>query len=117
MRHGWYLDSPVGERVADGAGPVVGFPVEHRTNNVAELSAMLDGLELVAGLSERIESLTVVGDSQLALNIVSGKWKCKAPHLKPIREACWSVMRDIDGYIDFVWVPRDKNAVADAMAG
>lgn len=57
------------------------------TNNIAELSAAINGLEMVKTLfKEELESTTVtlISDSQLTLGYASGAYQCKAPHLLPL---------------------------------
>lgn len=58
------------------------------TNNVAEITAAISGLEEVQRLlrSGSIQSdgdikITIVSDSQLVLGYASGRYKCKALHL------------------------------------
>jgi ribonuclease HI len=56
------------------------------TNNVAELTAAISGLEYVKqhpSLSGA-KSITLISDSQLALKYASGEYRCRKPHLVPL---------------------------------
>lgn len=56
------------------------------TNNVAELSAAISGLEYVlndAGLS-CAQSIVLVSDSQLTLRYATGEYQCRKYHLVPL---------------------------------
>ena len=59
------------------------------TNNVAELTAAIEGLKYVEAYmsAQNITSADVelVSDSQLVLGYASDKWKCKAIHLGPLK--------------------------------
>lgn len=74
-----------------------GLPVEDgsgyaasATNNTMENQGAIEGLRaaqnyIVAhGLSN--VKVTLISDSQLVLNYANGKWRCKAEHLKPLRD-------------------------------
>lgn len=117
MSFGWHLDTEDGIRVAEDGGLIHGYSHDESTNNTAEMEAMLAGLKWVAGLRLfSVNVLTVVGDSQLAIRIVSGQWKAKKPHLQRLRNRCQAVLNNIAGHVEFVWVPREQNARADALA-
>lgn len=67
----------------DGSGYL-----EKATNNTAELTAAIRGLE---GAKRYLNinaitdyKVTLISDSQLVLGYASGKYKCKAEHLKPL---------------------------------
>ncbi len=60
------------------------------TNNVAEISAAIEGLDEVIRLkssgSANIDpnaTVELVSDSQLVLKYATGEYRCKAPHLVP----------------------------------
>jgi ribonuclease HI len=56
------------------------------TNNVAEITAAIKGLEYVAGIpsGNNVREVCLVSDSQLVLGYASGRYKCKAMHLLPL---------------------------------
>ena len=57
------------------------------TNNVAELTAAIEGLKYVAGLrsagirQQYSDEVILISDSQLVLGYASGRYQCKALHL------------------------------------
>jgi ribonuclease HI len=52
------------------------------TNNVAELTAALEGLKRVQALPQLAGAdVTLVSDSQLTLGFAGGNWQCKKLHL------------------------------------
>jgi ribonuclease HI len=118
---GWHLDKPRGQPVHDGAGVCDGLPLAQRTNNVAEYHALCDGLAWMRENGVRCDRLTVCGDSRLVIMQLTGRWKCKTPHLAPLLQeatrglhaACpsrgprrWAAR----------WIPRKLNGKADALA-
>ncbi len=68
--------------------------------------------ERVGGLSSYF---TVYGDSQLVIYGMTGRFRVKAAHLKPIYNRCLE-LNEIAG-ASFSWVPREQNRVADKLAG
>lgn len=119
--YGWHLDTSAGLRVAEGNGSLPNLPPEARTNNTAELAAMLAGLRWLAAQPEaRANVLTVRGDSRFALDVAAGRWRVKKPHLTELLAAIRAVMLLVTaftGHVEFAWTPRAGNAKADALAG
>ena len=89
------------------------------TNNVAEYWALGCGMRAAERLSEvagRPKSLTIIGDSKLVIEQVSGRWQCRSPHLSQLCDRIKARLFSIGiADKDFVWVPREKNAQADAL--
>jgi ribonuclease HI len=58
------------------------------TNNVAEITAAIEGLKhaslLIAQNPSWNPEVVLVSDSQLVLGYANGQWRCKAEHLKPL---------------------------------
>lgn len=83
------------------------------TNNVAEYTALIDGLTRVKkelrGVRVRVE-----GDSKLVLNQVFGTWKIKASHLKPMCAQAKKLQENV--VRAWGWIPRASNGLADARA-
>jgi ribonuclease HI len=99
-----------------GIAAVPGAP--EATNNVAEYAGLLAGLKAVreAGLGENV---AVMGDSQLAINQVSGIYAVNAEHLKvPHGKACLLVseLRASGVSVSLKWIPREKNEHADRLS-
>lgn len=101
--------------IADVEGEVLHEESEaigRATNNVAEYRALLLGIEraLELGGSE----LDLVGDSELVVKQVQGKYKVKDPGLKPLHA---EVRRKLEGVGEWSirHVRRERNAEADRL--
>jgi ribonuclease HI len=98
-------DGTVLAEVAEGLGET--------TNNVAEYTAAIRGLEE----AERLGADTVVlrSDSLLLVNQLTGRYRVKTAHLQPlhrrIRELASRFRR-----VTFEHVPRERNVEADRLA-
>ena len=93
------------EEIAQGIG--------NTTNNVAEYTALIAGLELA--LTKGITELDVYLDSQLVVSQVKGEWKIKQEHLRPLAVKARSLLnRFSDATINHV--PREMNVEADQLA-
>lgn len=105
---GVILEEPQGklvERLARGIG--------WATNNVAEYTALIEGLELA--LARGAGRVIVVSDSTLLVEQMRGAFKVKSPGLKPLNVRA----RELAGRfvsIDFKAVPREQNSEADLLA-
>ena len=119
MTFGWHTDTEDYRRVAEGNGTIQGYDDHERTNNTAEFTALLAGLEWVAQYRlHAIDTLVIRGDSKLVVDTVKGDMKLKKPHLLPLRDACRNAINEIDaGHIELLWVPREQNTKADLLAG
>ena len=88
------------------------------TNNVAEYTAILRGLEALAHhLGERAkESIVDVSmDSELVVRQVKGEYKTKHPNLVPLSQKVKLVLMKFRS-VSFSHIPRAKNADADKLA-
>lgn len=83
------------------------------TNNEAEYAALILALEVVLPL--RPAAVRIVSDSEIVVYQMQGRFSVNSPALKALhRQACALARRIPD--IRFTHVPRDKNALADALA-
>lgn len=83
------------------------------TNNVAEYSSLIIGIELA--LENEVTDLKVYMDSKLAIEQMKGAWKVKNAGLKPLFEKAKSLAEQFES-VTFTHIPREKNGVADAIA-
>lgn len=90
----------------------VGVYVGIATNNVAEYSGMLAGIE--AALERSPGSLLVRMDSKLVVEQMSGRWKVKHPAMQVLERRARALLAGRD--VTFEWVPRLSNKRADAAA-
>lgn len=84
------------------------------TNNVAEYTAVLQALKYAQNL-KNIEEVAVFADSKLVAHQLSGNFKIKAKHLKPIIEKIKILSLELGG-ATFTHVPREQNIQADRLA-
>jgi len=87
------------------------------TNNVAEYTAVLSALKCVSeklALNERI-NIELFADSKLVAEQLSGRYKIKSPHLKPIIEKIKILALEL-GAVTYSHIPRSKNTRADRLA-
>lgn len=83
------------------------------TNNVAEYSALILGLE--AARSHRPERLIVRMDSQLVIRQLLGEYKVKQEHLKPLFAQARELLKAFPT-VALEYIPREENSEADALA-
>jgi broad specificity phosphatase PhoE/ribonuclease HI len=83
------------------------------TNNVAEYSGLIAGLEAAREVGARLVDVRM--DSKLVVEQMSGRWQIKHPDMKPLAARAARIVRDFDG-VTFTWIPRLQNKDADALA-
>ena len=90
----------------------VGETIGEATNNVAEYRALLRGIELAAarGASE----LELIGDSELVVRQVEGRYKVKNAGMKELHEEVKRALREFDSW-SIRHVRRNQNADADRL--
>jgi len=83
------------------------------TNNVAEYTAVIEGLALADELGARTVMLR--SDSLLLINQLTGRYRVKSPHLQPLHRRARSIAAGFE-HISFEHVPREENVEADRLA-
>ena len=91
--------------VAEGLGET--------TNNVAEYTAAIRGLERAAELGAT--DVVLRSDSQLLINQLSGRYRVKSEHLIPLYRRLRDLARGFER-IRFEHVPRERTTEADRLA-
>jgi probable phosphoglycerate mutase len=91
----------------------VGVYVGVASNNVAEYSGMIAGIE-AAFERDASASVLVRLDSKLVVEQMSGRWKIKHPDMQLLARRAQSLIAGRD--VSFQWVPRLENGRADAIA-
>ena len=84
------------------------------TNNVAEYSGLISGLETAADLAPGAD-VHVKMDSKLVVEQMSGRWQIKHPALRPLATRASEAARRL-GRVTYEWVPRARNTHADRLA-
>lgn len=83
------------------------------TNNVAEYSGLIAGLQAAADLGAT--DVDVRMDSKLVVEQMSGRWQIKNSGLRPLAAQAAALIRRFDG-VTFEWIPRERNKHADGLA-
>lgn len=97
-----------------GTGEVLaseGLAIGVATNNVAEYSGLIAGLEMARALDPGAE-VEVRMDSKLVVEQMAGRWKIKHPAMIPLARRA-SALRPPN--VTWTWVPREQNKAADAL--
>ena len=82
------------------------------TNNIAEWTALIEGLQ--AALALGIDEIAVRMDSELVVKQLSGAYRVKHPGLVPLHARAKALLRKF-ARVDVRHVPRKQNAAADAV--
>lgn len=83
------------------------------TNNVAEYTALIEGLQNARALG--IRKIRVSLDSELIVRQMKGQYRVKQPHLIPLFEKVKALISQFDS-CRISHVPREMNKEADALA-
>ena len=107
-----YCDSSTKEAciIFNGLQPTV-IPYEQPvTTNVGEYKAVILALE--EARNAKLMQVKLQTDSLLVVNQVEGFWKCRKPHLLPLRDRVRELLKELENQgasVEFVWVPREEN--------
>jgi ribonuclease HI len=105
---GVVLESESGEVMAE-----IARGIGVTTNNVAEYTALIAGLELA--LEKGVSDLDVRVDSELVAQQVRGRWKIRNDRLRALAVRARALLGRFAS-ADIAHVPRALNAGADALA-
>lgn len=97
-------------QLAEGESHIVSDFMKYATNNEAEYTGLVIGLEKAQKLG--IKTLEVRGDSQLIINQVNGRWKVKSENLQGLYNQARRLMMQFNK-INISWIPRKDNHLAD----
>lgn len=106
----------IGVQITDEDGEVlaeIARGLGEATNNVAEYTAVIEGLSLAEELGAK--TVTLRSDSQLLINQLIGRYRVKSPHLEPLHRQVRSIAAGFER-ISFEHVPREENREADELA-
>jgi probable phosphoglycerate mutase len=106
--YGVFIQGPNGEKLAE-----LSEFLGRTTNNVAEYRALLGALEWA--LEHGRNRLRVVGDSELLVKQIQGRYKVASPDLRPLYEEAKRRIARLDGF-RIEHVLRGKNREADRLA-
>lgn len=106
----------IGVLLTDANGEVIGEiakGIGQATNNVAEYSALIAGLELA--LAQGVTELAISVDSELVVHQLRGEWKIKNDRLRTLAVKARGLMTRFES-ASIAHVPREQNAGADRLA-
>ena len=83
-----------------------------QTNNTAEYTALIEGLKFC--IKNNIDNITVIGDSQIVIYQMTGKYKIKNPALQILNSEAQGLVKQLSN-ISFSWQRREFN-LADAVS-
>lgn len=83
------------------------------TNNIAEYTAAIIGLERAAQLGAT--GVRLFADSELLVKQLNGQYKVKNEGLKPLYARVKELIAKI-GKVEVQYIPRERNKEADALA-
>ncbi|HEX2239531.1 MAG TPA: ribonuclease HI family protein [Actinomycetota bacterium] len=87
--------------------------IGHATNNVAEYTALIAGLELAQ--ARGVTDLDVFLDSELVVSQLKGEWKIKKDQLRSLAARAELLLNRFENF-SISHVPRAQNADADKLA-
>ncbi|MDX1386710.1 MAG: ribonuclease HI family protein [bacterium] len=105
-----------GAYLTDGEGRCLGEIQKflgETTNNVAEYSALILGLE--AAQKHRPKKIRIFMDSQLVIRQLEGEYQVKQPHLKELHQRALTLL-DAFPEVELKYIPREENHEADRLA-
>lgn len=91
-----------------------GAPLPHATNNQAEYTGLLVGLQYAVE-ELGLQQLLVRGDSKLVIEQMAGRYACRAPTLAPLLQEAHALAARIPA-IQYEHVLRHLNQRADALS-
>lgn len=83
------------------------------TNNVAEYSGLIAGLEAATELGAAIVDVRM--DSKLVIEQMSGRWRIKHAPLQALAQRAGALVAGFTK-VTFEWIPRERNKHADRLA-
>jgi probable phosphoglycerate mutase len=83
------------------------------TNNVAEYNGLIAGLTAASELGATEVEIRM--DSKLIIEQMAGRWQIKNSGLRPLAAQAAALGSSFDA-VSYVWIPRDQNREADALA-
>jgi len=108
-------DAATGALLAERAAPL-----GKASNNVAEYSGLIAGLQAVLDLHlAQDASITVRLDSKLVVEQMAGRWKIKHADMRRLAMEARDLVRQVEwagGQVQWQWIPRADNTAADALS-
>ncbi|MDQ2795906.1 MAG: bifunctional RNase H/acid phosphatase [Actinomycetota bacterium] len=106
-------DAELGTVLAERAAPL-----GKRSNNVAEYSGLIAGLESAVTIDPSA-FVEVRMDSKLVIEQMAGRWKIKHEDMRTLALEARELVRRIQsagGSVSWTWIPRERNKAADKLS-
>lgn len=87
---------------------------EGMTNNVGEYAGIIAVLKFL--IRSEIQQAVIYGDSDMVVKQLTGKWKARKGAYMPYYKEAIILRRQVPE-VEIKWIPREKNTVADYLAG
>jgi probable phosphoglycerate mutase len=97
-------------RVIAQRGETIGIA----TNNVAEYTGLIAGLQMAREYAPDATDVEVRMDSKLVIEQMAGRWKIKHESMRPLAVEAKDLLPPAG--VTWTWVPREQNSAADALA-
>ena len=107
------FDAVSGETLAERAAPL-----GKASNNVAEYSGLIAGLEAAMEIDPAAR-IDVAMDSKLVIEQMAGRWKIKHEDMRRLALQAQDLVRRIresGGDVTWTWIPRERNKRADKLS-
>jgi ribonuclease HI len=108
--YGYVIYTP--EQKIEGYGIATKPYSKNSTNNVAEYTAIICLMEKL--LSLNFFSPLILGDSQLVVMQINGKYSVKSPRILPLYRRAMELKEKLKAVIK--WIPRELNIEADQLS-
>jgi ribonuclease HI len=116
--YGYALWKEGGDEPSSGSGIIGTGP--RMSNNLAEFSALYEGLARFAELGDPKAVITVLGDSKLVINVMNRFWRAKSDKLYfdayKLVDGIVRHLRKEGAVITFDWIPREQNTYCDTLS-
>jgi ribonuclease HI len=90
------------------------------TNNIAEYEAVVAALSKAVNRAYSMDhtpaKVVVHSDSKLVVEQCSDRWQCNNEVLRKLRENIWGLCELFDCPVEFKWIPREENHIADKIS-
>ncbi|MDP3758476.1 MAG: ribonuclease HI family protein [Candidatus Daviesbacteria bacterium] len=108
-----------GFTISDGKGKLLyeeGKYIGITTNNVAEYTGVYEALKVVKKeFGKATLEIELFADSKLVIEQLTGRFKVKSAHLKPLIEKIKILTMELGGVVH-THIPRSQNSEADRLA-
>ncbi|MEY4714590.1 MAG: hypothetical protein RIQ37_920 [Actinomycetota bacterium] len=88
-------------------------PIGVQTNNYAEYTAVIAGLEYLSN-NFSVDQLLIEMDSKLVIEQLAGRWKINSASLRELNQRAQTLLSGIE--YELKWIPREQNSLADSAA-